>query len=248
MPDGPLTGTGPFIKGGPGTMTIQSSSDDYTGGTVINGGTMIVSDPATLGVGGPLTMAVGTVLNYSSSTDMTNSPVDATGAAILNNNSSTTITLSQTAGNHGLGGVGGVSGATTVFAGDPAAVTTITGSAGVGLGVAGMTAIFTGGTWYNANNGQQPVNVEIDGGNLILPAGAINSQWLIANQTLTIHGGSLVSSNAYGHPARQYFRRQPRQSRHWAVYRRAGWRFGLERFRRRPAMGQYHMSAASTTP
>jgi len=124
--------------------------------------------------------------------------VDATGAAILNNNSSTTITLSQTAGNHGLGGVGGVSGATTVFAGDPAAVTAITGSAGVGLGVAGMLARFTGGTWYDANSGQQPVNVEIDGGNLILPAGAINSQWLIANQTLTIHGGSLVSSNAYG--------------------------------------------------
>ena len=61
-----------------------------------------------------------------------------------------------------------------------------------------MTAKFTGGTWFNANNGQQPVNVEIDGGNLILPAGGINSQWLVAGQTLTIHGGSLVSSNAYG--------------------------------------------------
>lgn len=195
---GALTGTGPFIKGGSGIMTIQNSGDDYTGGTVINGGAVVVNDPATLGAGGPLTMAVGTVLNYLSSVNMTNSPVDATGATIYNKNPGTTITLVQSAGNHGLGGVGGVSGATMVFAGDPNAVTTITGSGGVGLGVAGMTAKFTGGTWYDANSGQQPVNVEIDGGNLILPAGAINSQWLIANQTLTIHGGSLVSSNAYG--------------------------------------------------
>ncbi len=193
----PLTATGPFIKGGLGTMSLNVAND-YTGGTVINGGTMVVNDPATLGATGPLTMAPATTLNYNSSVSMTNSPVDATGAVINNNNASAVITLQQTAGAHGLGAVGGVSGATNVFAGAPAAVTTITGSAGVGLGVAGMTAQFTGGTWFNANSGQQPVNVEIDGGNLILPAGAINSQWLAANQTLTIHGGSLVSSNNYG--------------------------------------------------
>ena len=194
---GLLTGTGPLIKGGSGTMTM-GQANTYTGGTIINGGTMVVNDPATLGATGPLTMAPGTTLNYNSSVSMTNSPVDATGAVINHNNAGAIITLQQTAGTHGLGAVGGVIGATNVFAGDPAAVTTITGSAGVGLGVAGMTAKFTGGTWFNANNAQQPVNVEIDGGNLILPAGNINSQWLVAGQTLTIHGGSLVSSNSYG--------------------------------------------------
>ena len=194
---GLLTGTGPLIKGGSGTMTM-GQANTYTGGTIINGGSMVVNDPGTLGATGPLTMAPGTTLNYNSSVSMTNSPVDATGAVINHNNAGAIITLQQTAGTHGLGAVGGVTGATNVFAGDPAAVTTITGSGGVGLGVAGMTAKFTGGTWFNANNGQQPVNVEIDGGNLILPAGGINSQWLVAGQTLTIHGGSLVSSNSYG--------------------------------------------------
>ena len=193
---GALTGTGPFIKGGAGTMTMNQANN-YTGGTVINGGTLVVNDPATMGATGPLTMGVGTVLNYFSSANMTNGPVDASGATINNRNAGTTLMLVQSAGNHGLGGIGGVSGATMIFAGDPNAATTITGAGG-GLGVAGMTAIFTGGTWFNGASGAQPVNVEIDGGSLVLPPGSIDSRWLVAGQTLTIHGGSLVSSNAYG--------------------------------------------------
>ncbi len=197
-----LTGQGPFIKGGGGLMTLDTANT-YTGGTIINGGTVEVGvtglEGATLGAVGPLTMATGSTLTYNTTVSQTNSPVDAAGATIVNNNSNAIITLAETATNHTVGAVSGVSGVTNILTGVPGAVTTINGVAGVtALGVAGMLAQFTGGTWYDTSSGSQPANVEIDNGSLILPAGGINSQWLTPGQTLTIHGGSLISSNSYG--------------------------------------------------
>jgi len=196
-----LSGQGPFIKGGGGLMTLDIANT-YTGGTIINGGTVEVGvtglEGATLGAGGPLTMAAGSKLTYNTAVSQTNSPVDAAGASIINNNTNAIITLAETATNHTVGAVSGVSGVTNILTGVPGAVTTINGAGGVALGVAGVLAQFTGGTWYDTSSGSQPANVEIDNGSLILPAGGINSQWLTPGQTLTIHGGSLVSSNSYG--------------------------------------------------
>ena len=61
---GSITGTGSFTKGGSGTMTLSGSSD-WTGGTIIEGGVLLVSHDSALGggdvalVGGSLVVADG---------------------------------------------------------------------------------------------------------------------------------------------------------------------------------------------
>jgi fibronectin-binding autotransporter adhesin len=47
--NGLITGSGQLIKAGPGTLVLTNTSNNYTGGTMINGGTLSVSDPAALG-------------------------------------------------------------------------------------------------------------------------------------------------------------------------------------------------------
>ena len=57
---GALTGSGQFVKDGPATLTLAGTSD-YTGGTGILGGTLVVASQSALGTGG-LTFANDAVL------------------------------------------------------------------------------------------------------------------------------------------------------------------------------------------
>jgi autotransporter-associated beta strand protein len=50
--DGLITGTGQLIKAGVGTLVLTNTGNNYTGGTVINGGMLSISDPAALGADG----------------------------------------------------------------------------------------------------------------------------------------------------------------------------------------------------
>lgn len=48
--NGVITGSGQLIKAGPGTLVLGNGGNNYTGGTVINGGILSISDPAALGL------------------------------------------------------------------------------------------------------------------------------------------------------------------------------------------------------
>ena len=86
--DGLLTGAGTLVKEGNGTLVLTNTSNNYTGGTIINAGTLSVSNPSELGL-------------------------DSTGLAINNNavyqatasfGSARTVTLGGTGGPAGVGG------------------------------------------------------------------------------------------------------------------------------------------------
>jgi autotransporter-associated beta strand protein len=47
--NGLLTGAGTLVKAGDGTLTLTNLGNNYTGGTVINAGTLSVADPAAIG-------------------------------------------------------------------------------------------------------------------------------------------------------------------------------------------------------
>ena len=56
---GTISGTGSVIAAGPGTLTLTSTSNAYSGGTSVTGGTLVLAGGA-LG-GGPVTLAGGTL-------------------------------------------------------------------------------------------------------------------------------------------------------------------------------------------
>jgi autotransporter-associated beta strand protein len=56
-----ISGPGQLIKQGAGTLTISNTGNDYTGGTVIQGGTVLTGGVDTLPVAGNLTLTGGTL-------------------------------------------------------------------------------------------------------------------------------------------------------------------------------------------
>lgn len=53
---GQISGTGPLIKTGPGALVLSNSANTYSGGTLVNGGLLSVSDAGGLADGSSLTI------------------------------------------------------------------------------------------------------------------------------------------------------------------------------------------------
>lgn len=82
---GLLTGAGTLVKDGDGKLVLSNTSNNYTGGTIINGGTLSINNPAALGLN-----TTGLTINNN-----------ATFQATASFDSSRTISLGVTTGANG---------------------------------------------------------------------------------------------------------------------------------------------------
>jgi len=191
---GKITGSCGLQKDGAGTLTILNYND-YTGTNFINAGTVQIGNGGAAyalgGVGSVL--ASNATLIFNTATSLTNGSVDGAYGIVKNNSATGVITLYQTPGSRAIGTVSGVSGATMVFSGDPAATTVLPNK----FTTSGMTIRFGGGTWYlNGDGTMFAGNSEIDGGVLLFTN---RNFYLDQNgQAFTMHGGSMTCTNTYG--------------------------------------------------
>ena len=77
---GSLSGSGGIVKIGPGELTL-AGLDTYTGGTEVDAGTLIVTNPNALLGGTNLTVAAGGVLDFNPSAS--GAPVAATSISVV---------------------------------------------------------------------------------------------------------------------------------------------------------------------
>lgn len=168
--DGIISGSGTLVKNGPGTLVINNTANNYTGGTVLNAGTIST---------GP-----GTVLGAS------------TGSLTINNNaiyqsngdksSSRPTVLGGTGGPAGVGG--GTFDVTGSFTESRSGVVSGAGSltkTGTGTLVLSGANTYTGGTFLNAGT------LAISSGAL----GAVSALTTIGNGTLEVLQDITTSRN-----------------------------------------------------
>ncbi|MFZ5781135.1 MAG: autotransporter-associated beta strand repeat-containing protein [Pseudomonadota bacterium] len=104
-----ITGAGGLTKAGAGTLTL-SAANSYTGGTVVSGGTLLLSGLGTLGASSGSTTVTGGVLDLGGTTQTQNGGVIVTGGTIQNGTFSSSATFEVESGtvNIGLSGSGGL--------------------------------------------------------------------------------------------------------------------------------------------
>ncbi|VVD76583.1 Adhesin BmaC autotransporter [Pandoraea iniqua] len=156
--DGVFHGTGAIVKAGPGVQTLTGASD-FTGGTTVNAGGLIVGNNLALGTGA-LTIA-------------SNATLDSTQAVTLGNNVNLTGTLTVLGPNDvtlngvlaGLGGLTKSGNATLTLGGSntytgPTTINagTLALGAGASLNAAGTIIVANGATFdLSAGNGTQTI-------------------------------------------------------------------------------------------
>ena len=186
-----LTGSGGLTKFGSGSLLLTGAANAWSGATSVGAGTLQI------GTGGAVALLPGAFIgngatlafNTSTSGTLTGS-VDGPGT-LSQSGTAGVITLNQSAGAHSIGNVSGVNGATLIFSGDAASITTL----GSTLDTAGFTAKFNGGTWILNAGGSYRSALEINAGTVQRPAGTGDFYNLTA---LTVHGGQLLCANNYG--------------------------------------------------
>jgi fibronectin-binding autotransporter adhesin len=100
----PIGGTGPLVIGSPtGTVQLTSTTNSYTGGTIISGGTLNISSESVL-PSGPLTISSGTL---QAGAPLTISRPIAIGGTIDTNGFNVTLSGALTAGNTGVSSFAG---------------------------------------------------------------------------------------------------------------------------------------------
>lgn len=197
--DGVIHGTGAIVKGRPGTQTLTGSSD-FTGGTTLNAGGLIVGNNAALGTGA-LTVANNATLDSTQAVTLGNSVNLAGTLTILGSNDLTLggilsgIGGLTKAGNATLtlGGNNTYSGATTVNAG------TLALAAGASLNASGTVDIASGATLdLSAGNGTQTIG-KLDGAGTVSLGSVVTQLGGAGNDTFSggIAGsGSVVKIGA----------------------------------------------------
>ena len=160
---GKITGEAALTKNGDGTLTIENAND-YSGGTFINGGTLVMKNDHALGFG-TVTMSAGATLNLGGCT-LDNSVVLVSFATIGNGTVASDVAVESGKTLHlgdALKVTGAVSGSGTLVKDDDDGTATVTGS----------MQSFTG-------------NAEVQGGTLnLMKAASVNMQ------DVTIQNGNL---------------------------------------------------------
>ncbi|TAJ40538.1 MAG: autotransporter domain-containing protein [Reyranella sp.] len=176
---GAIGGTGRLTKAGAGTLTL-GGTNNYSGGTVVNGGTLAISSDVNLGLpGGGLTLNGGTL---------------QTTAAVV---SARTVTLGSGGGtvNIGAGTVSQLSGAI-----DGSGGLTKTGAGSLILtgtnSYAGGTTISGGalGISADANLGNAAGGITLGSGSTLAFRAAFD---LASTRAITLNGGSVIDSGAF---------------------------------------------------
>ena len=157
---GALSGTGYITKSGTGTLTL-SASNNYTGGTLLNGGKLVAGNANAFGTGG-ITIGAGTYLDLSTYTIANN--LTNNGGGILSSGTLENVTAES---------------GTTDLGGNNSTVSSISGSATFNVTGSGTTVAAMSGGTLNVN-GASTVVTNYNGGNI----GISNSR------TLTIRGGT----------------------------------------------------------
>jgi fibronectin-binding autotransporter adhesin len=204
-------GTGVVIQG-PGTVTLNSSNT-YTGGTTLSGGTLKLGDPGAIGTG-PLGISGGTIDNTTGGpTTLTNNNAQiwagnftvagtadgthdlnfGTGAVTLNSNSTMnvpagTVTVGGAIGDGGNGlGITKAGAGTLVLAG----VSSYSGSTTVTGGVLSIAADNNLGA---APGAAQPAGITLNGGTLSVTAGTA-ANLAAGNATINTNRGITLGAS-----------------------------------------------------
>ena len=149
-----LSGIGILTKSGSGTVTLSGQSS-YTGGTQINGGTLVISNPLALGANGSLNIVSGVLSNSS---NLTLQKLTLVGGAITG---SGTITFSSsfTTTNSGALFIPNTLAGTGIFTQSGTGTTTLYGS----NSYSGGTFVTSGSLVITNNNalgsGNGPLNI-----------------------------------------------------------------------------------------
>ncbi|MEY2536981.1 MAG: fibronectin-binding autotransporter adhesin [Verrucomicrobiota bacterium] len=160
--DGLLTGAGTLVKESDGKLVLTNTSNNYTGGTIVNGGTLSVGNPSELG----LDIAPLSINN------------DAVFQATASFESSRTVSLGGTGGPAGAGG-----GTFDVLAGFTEIVDGLVQGAGSLSKTGGGTLVLNGANTYSSGTFVNGGTVEINSdANLGASGGAVS----IGNATLEV--------------------------------------------------------------
>ncbi|WP_245321786.1 autotransporter outer membrane beta-barrel domain-containing protein [Bradyrhizobium sp. LTSPM299] len=184
-----ITGTGGIAQIGTGTLTL-SASNTYSGGTIVNAGTLQLSGPGTLGAtSGTTTVNTGGTLDLGGTTQ-TQAALNLAGGTLQNGSLNAPITstggiisgISGTASLNVTGGTTLVSGIDTFTGGTTVTNATLTvngslsdptiGAGGLlnGTGSVGATTIQSGGT-FAPGSGAPGTSMTVNG-NLALQSGS----------------------------------------------------------------------------
>ncbi len=151
---GTLVGSGSLTKFGNGTLTL-STSNGYTGTTLVSGGTLFLANPAAL-AGSTFDSSGGGVLSFGTLTNVLFAGLQGSGNLTINNNTPAAVSLSvggnnaSTTFSGGLSGLGGLikTGTGTLTL---SAFNSFTGGTTVSAGtLQGMTASLQGSITNNA--------------------------------------------------------------------------------------------------
>ncbi len=194
--DSQISGTGMFEKAGAGTLTLSNASNNYSGGTVLQGGTLYVPSLNVLGSGANLTFGgTGALQIASGITTITQSIILASGVGILDTNGAS-ATLTGT-----ISGSGNLvkAGAGTLRLGSASSFTgTLTIGAGV-LRLENGSAAQFGAIGVNINNsltfgssiGTFTVGGLTGAGTVTLQDASANAISLVIGNTLSTYSGTL---------------------------------------------------------
>lgn len=203
-----ITGSTSITKAGNGTLTMLGMSNDFTGGFIVNGGTVSIDGSANLGNGMvDLQGTLNPVQGFNLGSTLAIGPVSGNGTGTINVGSGITLTNNTGMVNYGpgtgtlvktgsgtlqLGGYSTYSGSTVVSNGT--LVLTTGGGAGT---VRGALTIKAGATVQTIvqdalgyNGGQCATPINIYGGALTNSSGA-NEAYI---STFNLMGGSMSSS------------------------------------------------------
>ena len=158
-----LAGTGSLAKTGAGTVTL-SSANAYSGGTIVNAGTLQISGAGTLGNIGGATTINGGALDLGGTTQTQNGGLTLTGGTLQNGTLSSSGTFDMQAGtvSAALAGTGGVS-KTTAGTATFSGANTYTGNTSITNGTLALTGAGTLGAITNS--------VTVNGATAILDLG-----------------------------------------------------------------------------